>query len=598
VALTTTRATRPGGLPAGTAEGPGHGDAEVGRRITLWALAVYVATRCVVIAVARLPEITPDEPGSWAVGRWLSGAAGVISMGDMPRYPLVPGAALAPLWWLPVGPELRYQLGLALLTAATVLAAFTVRSAIRMLGADEVLAAVAFALVLLLPASTFSGAFTWSEPMVLLWWALLFRGVVACATRPRPTATLVLTSVVAGAAPFVHGRLAAIPLLWLGFLAANAWTRRPGEVRRGDLLAAWVVTVGVAAGAMTLHRAVGAALWSGEEPALKGAGPTAWVRHADYWVTLLFEVAGQLLYVMVATAGLALAGAALLVRMVWRPTRPGERVVGATLGLMLGSNLAISMVVMAGFLHESAERPGQLLSSPRWDHLVYGRYNDAAAVVLATLGVVWLGGLARRAQVRRFGIAGVLVALGCGVLVGARLATTEWQGQFPTPTAPGLTIAPPAGSGPAVWSWTLTAAALTAAMTWGAVGGRQRLLRVLVVWVLVAGLVGVHHAGERHRRGLGFDLAEDLGPAGGSGAALVVPADVNLEPHVRLTVYQAQFGLVDSGWRTEQTDRRSSVLAAEPGDARALLLMDDVDPPPGRWRQVGRYDTVVVWRRD
>jgi delta-aminolevulinic acid dehydratase/porphobilinogen synthase len=94
------------------------------------------------------------------------------------------------------------------------------------------------------------------------------------------------------------------------------------------------------------------------------------------------------------------------------------------------------------------------------------------------------------------------------------------------------------------------------------------------------------------------DLAEDLGPAGGSGAALVVPADVNLEPHVRLTVYQAQFGLVDSGWRTEQTDRRSSVLAAEPGDARALLLMDDVDPPPGRWRQVGRYDTVVVWRRD
>jgi hypothetical protein len=169
VALTTTRATRPGGLPASTAEGPGHGDAEVGRRITLWALAVYVATRCVVIAVARLPEITPDEPGSWAVGRWLSGAAGVISMGDMPRYPLVPGAALAPLWWLPVGPELRYQLGLALLTAATVLAAFTVRSAIRMLGADEVLAAVAFALVLLLPASTFSGAFTWSEPMVLLW---------------------------------------------------------------------------------------------------------------------------------------------------------------------------------------------------------------------------------------------------------------------------------------------------------------------------------------------------------------------------------------------------------------------------------------------
>jgi hypothetical protein len=135
-------------------------------------------------------------------------------------------------------------------------------------------------------------------------------------------------------------------------------------------------------------------------------------------------------------------------------------------------------------------------------------------------------------------------------------------------------------------------------MTWGAVGGRQRLLRVLVVWVLVAGLVGVHHAGERHRRGLGFDLAEDLGPAGGSGAALVVPADVNLEPHVRLTVYQAQFGLGDSGWRTEQTDRRSSVLAAEPGDARALLLMDDVDPPPGRWRQVGRYDTVVVWRRD
>lgn len=573
--------------------------ADLPRRITMWALGIYLATRFLVIGVARLPEITPDEPGSWAVARWLSGASGVITMGDMPRYPLVPGAVLTPLWWLPVSTDVRYQLGLAVLTATTVLAAFTVRSAIRMLGADDLLAAACFALVLLVPASTFSGAFTWAEPTVLLWWAVLFWGVVACATRVRPTAVLVVTSLVAGSAPFAHGRLAAIPVLWLGFLVVRLVVRSDERAPRpAALVAAGAITVVTGAVGLVLHRAVGAALWTGEEPALKGDGPTAWVVDPAYWVTLVIEGAGQLLYVVLSTAGLALGGAVLLCRMVWRPVRPGERLIGATLGLMLASNLAVSTVVMAGFLHESDYQEGRLLTAPRWDHMVYGRYNDAAAVILATLGVVWLAQVARRRDLVRFGVAGAAIALVCGLVVDSRMSDVELRGRFPTPNASGLTIVPFAGSGPAIWLWTATAMLLVGGAAWAASRGRRTLLVALGAWLAVAGLIGVHQATESHRYGFFVDLASDLGPADREGTPMLVPADTNVERFVRMSVYQAQLGLIDGGWHTRLETRSSEAVAADPGAAGALLLMEDVAPPGADWHRVERYGRVIVWRRD
>ncbi len=40
-----------------------------------FSVVVFLFLRSLVIFSAELPAIVPDEPGSWAVARWLSGAA-------------------------------------------------------------------------------------------------------------------------------------------------------------------------------------------------------------------------------------------------------------------------------------------------------------------------------------------------------------------------------------------------------------------------------------------------------------------------------------------------------------------------------------------
>jgi len=582
--------------PAGTTDGADSSEM-LARRITAWSLAMFLVARCFVIVVARLPEITPDEPGAWAVGKWLSGTSGTILMGDMPRYPLMPGAMVAPLWWLPVDPTVRYRLGLALLSATTVFAAYLIRRTLLRLGTDHSLAAAAFALVLLIPSTMYAGAFTWAEPTVLLWWAAIFWGVTTFATSPHPRGAMLLTSVIAGTAPFVHGRLSAVPVIWCVVLAVEAV--RTSESRRCSrrlLASALLVTLASAVVCFAAHRAVGAALWSGGDPTVPGQGP-ALLLDTGFWVTLLAEAAGQLLYVILATAGLALAGAAMLTRMVRRPRRRGERTLGFTLAAMLGSNLLISTLYMASFLHASERNPGQLLTAPRWDHLVYGRYNDAAAVVLATLGIVWLGQLASRRDVRRFGLAGVTLGAALGWVVYWRMSGLRLSGEFPTANASGLTTIPFAGSGPSALAWSVYAMAVVGGVAVAAATGRRALLGALGVWLLVAGLVGAGHAVTTQRYGFLVDLAADLGPPSVAGAPFIVPSDTNLERHVRMSVYQAQLGLVDQGWATQLVDRSSRDVASEPGSAGAMLLMEGEHPTGSGWTVVERYGQIAVWRR-
>ena len=567
------------------------------RRITAWSLGMFLVARCFVIIVARLPEITPDEPGAWAVGKWLSGTSGTILMGDMPRYPLMPGAVVAPLWWLPVDPTVRYRLALVLLTATTVLSAHLVRRTLLRLGANPPLAAASFALVLLIPSTMFAGAFTWAEPTVLLWWAALFWGVTTFATSPRPRAAALVTSAVAGTAPFVHGRLSAVPVIWCALLVVEA-VRRSGSRRcpRPVLAGALALTLASGAACLALHRAVGAALWSGGDPTVPGQGPALLV-DTGFWATFLAEAAGQLLYVLLATAGLALAGVAMLTRMVTRPRRRGERVLGVTLAAMLGSNLLISTLYMASFLHASERSPGQLLTAPRWDHLVYGRYNDAAAVVLATLGIIWLGQLARRSEIRRFGIVGVAGIAALGWLVHWRMSGLRLGGEFPTANASGLTTVPFAGTGPSVLAWSVYAMVLVGAVAVAAWIGRRALLGALGVWLLIAGLVGAGLAVTTQRYGFLVDLSADLGPPAAAGTPFVVPSDTNLERHVRMSVYQAQLGLVDQGWATQLVAQSSSEAAADPGPAGAMLLLEGERPAGSGWAVVERYGRVAVWRR-
>lgn len=578
--------------PAGADRAAGQREQRWSQRIVVGSLVVFAVTRAMVLRASDLPAITPDEPGTWAIAKWLSGTAGSIEMLDMPRYPLVSGATLAPLWWLPVDAEVRYRLGLLLGSVIAVLAAIVLRRAVVVLTEDRVLGAVGFATALLAWSTAYTGAFTMAEPTVLLCWSVLMLGAVTL-WRAGPLRVVVGTSVAAALAPAVHGRLYAVPLVWCAALAAKAWSERGDRTRRRALVGSAALTLAGAAMAVLAQRAAGAAVWSRAEPALKGS-PTGWLTDAEYWVTLAVSAVGQLWYALVATAGLALVGAALLVRMVLRPRAGWERGVGLTLGALLGSNLAISAVVMAGFLHETGYRAEGSLTAPRWDHLVYGRYNDVAIVVLFVLGAVGAARLRHRRLALGLGLASVGLLLAGTAVVQHRLDQVEVLHHFPTPNVAALSMVLPARGTTVLWGFAACAVVLVAAMTLATWLGRSALLLAVGSLLVLSTAAGSHDAATMHSYRLAIDLANQLGEPSADGV-VAVAADANEAPFVRKAIYPAQYELVSAGWQTEFRDEASSSLAGV-DDAEVLLLVDGVSPGE-RWQRIDRFDDVVAWRR-
>lgn len=546
--------------------------------------------------------MSPDEPGAWALAKWLSGTPGAIEMLDMPRYPLGSGIVLAPLWWLPVGGELRYQLGLVLVAAVVLLAAGLLRRAVQLLGGQGWPAALSFAAVLLLPAGSFAASFTYAEPTVLLCWATLSWGVVAMCRRPT-TGALVATSVAAGVAPFVHARLSVVPLVWWCLLL---WCARAGrEVRETEpstpspsrrmLVLGGAITLVVAVGAWWLDRAAVTALWTEPEPAIKG-GPTGWLTDPAAWVTFLVELLGQLWYAVIATAGLALAGVASLVEMVRRPADRRERALGITLGAMLAGNLVASVTVMAGFLHEAGyDAEGQLMP-PRVDHLVYGRYNDAALLVLCALGILWCWRRRDRTVLVRLAAAAVSIVVVGGVVAQRLIAAhPDLLSSFPTPNVAALSSVVLARSSPSIPLFTLGGLLVVLVVLLGAARGRRSFVVVLCAWMLLGVLFGTRDAVHLQSFPTGIDLTQQLGAPSGSAEVAMASEVAELSGLVGNWL-PGLYLLAADGWRAEVVDQTSSELARAPGGAEVVVLVGADDPGPD-WRVVERDRGAVVWQR-
>lgn len=572
------------------------GGRELARRITIGSLLLFVAGRLIVVLASDLPSVTPDEPGAWAIAKWLSGTDGTFFMTEMPRYPLMSGVLLTPLWWLPVGPELRYQLGLVVTGALTAGAAFVVRAAVRRLTDDPMPVALAFAAMLLVPAASYATAFTYGEASVMAWWALLFWGVVAVSQGSHTA--IVVTSAVAGTATATHGRLALVPVVWGACLLALAVRslRQRRDARDllvlGGGLLVLVTTLGVTT---ALHRAAGAALWTDAEPAVK-VGPGAWLTDPGLWLAAVRELLGQLWYAVIASAGLAVAGVALLVRMALRPERSGERFVGLTLLALVTSNLLISTTVMAGFLHEAGYRDSGELIPPRLDHLIYGRYNDAAVLVLTCLGILWCWRARDRRRVLVVGAVAVATVLIGGIVVVELLRSISVPGYFPTQNASALSVVLPGRVRPTIEVFTLGGLLLVAAMTAGVARGRRAFCAVLAVWLLLGITMGTRDAVGVQVHDLPVDVAgvlDDPTPRDRIVLATDAAALPWLDQHYHLT----QFDLLSRGWPSEFATVDSATLAAEPGSATVLLLVDGVSPGRG-WRAAAVVQDAHVWLRD
>lgn len=566
------------------------------------ALALFALSRLWIVRSADAPVMSPDEPGAWAIAKWLSGTPGAIDMLDMPRYPLGSGAVLAPLWWLPVGAELRYQLGLVLVAVVVLLAAVLVRRAVQLLGGDGWPAALSFAGVLLLPAGSFAASFTYAEPTVLLCWATLFWGVVAMCRRPT-TGPLLAASLAAGIAPFVHARLSIVPLVWWGFLVWCARSRSgphvepdgPTAPSRRSLVVAGAITLFVALVAWRLDRAAVDALWTEPEAAIKGE-PTAWITDPGAWGTFLAELAGQLWYAVIATAGLALAGIASLVEMVRRPGDRRERAVGITLGTLLASNLAASVAVMGGFLHEAGyEASGQLMP-PRVDHLVYGRYNDAALLVLGALGILWCWRRRDRTVLVRLAAAAASIVMVGGIVV-QRLVTAhpDLLSSFPTPNVAALSSVVLARSAPSILAFTIGGLVIAVVVLLAAARDRRSFVVVLCAWFLLGAVFGTRDAVHLQSFPTGMDVADEVGAPSGTGGVAMASDVAELSGLVGNWL-PGLYQLAGDGWRTHVVDLPSAELARAPGDAEMIVLLDS-EHPGQDWRAVERDRGAAVWQR-
>ncbi|KLR62365.1 hypothetical protein IMCC26207_10327 [Actinobacteria bacterium IMCC26207] len=125
----------------------------------------FCILRSLTVTVATTPRILPDESASWAFSRFVAGGASIITMHEQPECRFGTDLVLSPLWAVTSDPTLRCRLGLVLLSAAPILAAWRIARSLRLfrLG-DNVLRSTSSALVLLFPATIMTSSFTWAGP--------------------------------------------------------------------------------------------------------------------------------------------------------------------------------------------------------------------------------------------------------------------------------------------------------------------------------------------------------------------------------------------------------------------------------------------------
>lgn len=595
--MTQARLDRPAGSEPDVADRTEGAASLDPRRLVVWSLVLFVAVRCCIVVAADTPSVTPDEFGAWAVAQYLSGHSSLISMRDMPHYPLVPGMVLTPLAWLDLPLVAAYRTALVLLSAMTVAAAALVRRALLLVvpGRSD-LAAVGFAVVLLFPATLVTGSFTWAEPTVVLWWAALMWAVARLAWRPSTTSILV-GSVVAGAAPFVHGRLTAVPLVWTAALVLrHALDRREApRPDRGDTAAGVATTLVTALGARALDQLVVAAVWT-DPGAAVGSGARA-AGTGPWWKGLATALAGQGWYLLAATGGLALVGMVHLLLQARRPDRAGSRLFATTLGAMVAANLAISVLVTAGGLAVLFGGPAVGLGGTRGDHLVYGRYIDGAALVLAVVGLAACWDRVGARVLRR------VLAVAAGLMVVGALAVSSVDGTRALADTLHLTIGGVAafgtGDGLQLARWTAVGLALCAALAVAIGRGRRAVVVVTAAWLVLGAVGATLLTVQRHHERSQPDLAREVGRPDHPGDVVLVARDAELSPYLRLGVLAQQRDLTHLGWRVEFTDRASDDLGASggAGDVRAVVLVEGERPEGEGWSAAVEYRDVAIWRR-
>lgn len=549
-----------------------------------------IATRVWVIASVTIPR-GPDNLGPWAVAFAVAGADPTVIMYGQPPYSVGMGLLLSPLVLAVQDPVLRHQAAIAMLGLGSLLAGWLVAHTVGRAVDRPLARAVAFCVTAGLTSVSFASSFTWVEPLALLWLSAVLAAMAWSIGSPRRW-TPVAVGAGVSTAYLVHGRFLLVPLVWIVATIALEWPalrRRDEGARAAFVVTATAAVVGVGmVGSHSLRDRLIDDAW--ERPLLDvDTRVLSQLGEPGLPVAVLTELAGQLWYVTASTFGLAPMGLMALAAIITGRsplTDARWRRLSAVVAAALLSVWAIGCLFMAGTIR------GRVL---RADHLIYGRYVDQVAVVLAAVGAAAFVTCSRRWG-NRSGLASGVTMLALGaVAFWTRQRTGAGDLPLIESTVSGLASLPIDRPGMDVVAWTLLPLVglilLIAARQIAPVVATLTLCAILVV----GSLAGAARARDAHVAWPNDELHVGYPPAPDGHTRVRVAADAMEGRAYSFNLPSQQYALADEGWSLDVVPETSEELVRDLRDDRMIVVRDDLAQPPAGWCVRAKFHKVAIW---
>lgn len=368
------------------------------------------------------PMMTPDEFGYVSVAAFLNGHDWTAVARGVPWYSYGYSLLLAPLFAI-TSAEHWYRdaqaLNVALIVVLGICANLFLRKIDR--GARPWLRHVVVAVILLYPSLVFYARLAWAETLIAVLPWLLGLLVYRVFEASRRYLDAFLCGALLMASYYIHARLivlVAAGLLVFAFMAVKAGRKREfGMIVLGMLVA--LVPAYWFKGFLIDHLYGGAVVGTQDSPLKMLVSVWHRIGDAAAWRDFVGSAAGQFIYLVIATLGLAIAGlAALLRRLRHSYGQSGWAEFAALAFILLGAAGCYALVLMT---------MGISVGYPH--HVFYGRYTEPLVLPIAAMGLLYLCRTPKRAllwMAVAFAIACALVPVAADVAASLPNQTTYW----------------------------------------------------------------------------------------------------------------------------------------------------------------------------
>jgi len=430
------------------------------------ALMFTLAVRLVPTLDAVRPIVFEDEIGYLANGRLLAGL-GAADLGQMGSYQAGWSLVLVPVFWATHNPAVIYRMAVAIAMLAGWATVFPVAGLLRRatsLRKHEAL--VVSALGCLTPGSVLMGGYVYSEGLLTLVFATGILLVFKFWERPSVLGAVTLAAC-AGYLSAVHGRMIMVPVLVVIFLLFAVVSRKSRPLAG---LAGIAVVLSVVFASRQLDAYVISRMYDLSFDRLSQgiSGVSQLTRRG-----LVVLTGGQIWYLLVATGGLVLVGAAVV------GIRSFRELAERRFGPWTLWALAASSIYVISSVNFARSFPNPI----RLDYLSYGRYVDVFAPPLVALA---LGFTVTRPRASR--IALVSTAVFTGILAVAFFKAAGSAPAFAGKPIAALSVAgvawaiePGTNTHPVMLA---TIGAVIVSLCLAVVG--RRPLAVVLIWAMVA----------------------------------------------------------------------------------------------------------------